>query len=380
MEKYLKKQKKRRIKKYLTTVFISILIVIIIALLYVLYNNIDVTNQTDLSRKQVEISRLSQTIDEVSKNDKTITDMIEEVNASVVGISKLKNAGETIFNEEASSKIGLGTGMIVSSNGYILTNEHVSGARYSNCYVTLESGKTYQGNVVWSDSNIDLAIVKINCKNLPYVTLGNSAEVKVGQIVYAIGNPIGFEFQRSVTSGIISAVDRTIVLEEEEKSSYMEDLIQTDATINPGNSGGPLINTDGQVIGINSVKITSAEGIGFAIPINVVKAIIQSYISVGNFEEAYLGIFAYDKKVIPYLDNNLKIDNGIYVVQVNNNSPAYTYGLKEKDVILSIDGISLEKMCDLRSYIYTRKPGEEVTLQVLRNNRQFNIELKLSKK
>lgn len=136
---------------------------------------------------------------------------------------------------------------------------------------------------------------KNKCKNLQYITLGNSSDVKLGQIVYAIGNPIGFEFQRTVTSGIVSATNRTIILNEDEKSSYMENLIQTDATINPGNSGGPLVNESGEVIGINSVKITSAEGIGFAIPINIVKTIIQSFVTSGEFEEAYLGVFAYDK-------------------------------------------------------------------------------------
>lgn len=217
-------------------------------------------------------------------------------------------------------------------------------------------------------------------KNLQYITLGNSSDVKLGQIVYAIGNPIGFEFQRTVTSGIVSATNRTIILNEDEKSSYMEDLIQTDATINPGNSGGPLVNESGEVIGINSVKITSAEGIGFAIPINIVKTIIQSFVTSGEFEEAYLGVFAYDKNIIPYLDNNLEIDDGIYVAQVNSKSSAEMYGIKEKDILLEVDGIALEKMCNLRSYIYTKKPGDEVTFRVLRNKRESNITVKLSKK
>ncbi len=241
-------------------------------------------------------------------------------------------------------------------------------------------GRNYQGNVVWSDSDIDLAMVKINVKDLPYVVLGDSDSVKVGQTVYAIGNPIGFEFQRTVTSGIVSAINRTIILDEDENSSYMENLIQTDATINPGNSGGPLINSQGEVLGINSVKITSAEGIGFAIPINTAKTIIQSFITSGNFEEAYLGIFAYDKNIIPYLDSNLKIENGIYVVKINKNSPAAQYGLKEKDILLEVDGIKLEKMSDLRCYIYSKKPGDKVNFEILRNKRQINMQVMLTKK
>lgn len=381
MEEYLKRERRKRIKRYCIGVIISILLVIILALTYLVYFQIDInTTPTNLSQQTTDVTKLSQTVEQVEKQDKTITEVIEQVNEAIVGISKLKNSGTTIFLEDGTSELGLGTGMIVSENGYILTNEHVSGGKYSNCYVTLSTGKSYQGNVVWSDSTLDLAIVKINSKNLPFVTLGDSSNVKVGQSVYAIGNPIGFEFQRTVTSGIISAVDRTILLEEEGSTSYMEDLIQTDATINPGNSGGPLINNQGEVIGINSIKITSAEGIGFAIPINTAKNIIQSFITTGKFEEAYLGVFAYDKNIIPYLDSNLNLENGIYVVQVTFNSPAARYGIQEKDVLLEVDGISLNKMCDLRCYIYEKKPGDTVTLKVLRNNREMNMEVTLGRK
>ena len=194
------------------------------------------------------------------------------------------------------------------------------------------------------------------------------------------GNPIGFEFQRSVTSGIISAVNRTIKIEEENKSSYMEDLIQTDATINPGNSGGPLINPEGEVIGINSIKITSAEGIGFATPINYIKPIIEKITSTGEFNEANLGIFAYAKEAIPYLDSNLNFTRGIYVAQVNIDGPAFTAGLKVGDIIKKIDALELQKMSELRGYIYTKSPGDEVTLQVARGNKTIEIKVKLGKK
>lgn len=189
---------------------------------------------------------------------------------------------------------------------------------------------------------------------MKYAVLGDSDNIRVGEKVYAIGNPIGFEFERTVTSGIISAVNRTIKIEEDEDVSYMSNLIQTDATINLGNSGGPLINIDGEVIGINTIKISSAEGIGFAVPINLIKTIIEKLATQGKFEEASIGIFAYDKNVIPYIDKNLKFDTGIYVVQVSRGSSAYNAGLREKDIIIKIDNITLEKMSDLRKYIYTK--------------------------
>lgn len=160
----------------------------------------------------------------------------------------------------------------------------------------------------------------------------------------------------------------------------MSNLIQTDATINLGNSGGPLINIDGEVIGINTIKISSAEGIGFAVPINLIKTIIEKLAIQGKFEEASIGIFAYDKNVIPYIDKNLKFDTGIYVVQVSKGSSAYNAGLREKDIIIKIDNITLEKMSDLRKYIYTKNVGDEVILRIQRNNVEKEVKMMLTRK
>ena len=321
-----------------------------------------------------------QSVEEVKENNKTVTEMIAGMNNSVVGISKVQNSGTSIFSDDNITSLGLGTGLIVTKNGYILTNAHVSGEKYSKCYVTLVDGKTYDGSVVWSNTDIDMSIVKINQNNLEVAVLGDSDSIKVGETVYAIGNPIGYEFQRTVTSGIISALNRTIKFEEDGNETYMEDLIQTDATINPGNSGGPLINIDGEVIGINGVKITSAEGISFAIPINTVKSVISSFEQTGKFEEASLGVFAFDKNVLGYIDENLRFNQGIYVAKVNANSAAKDAGIKSGDIILSIDGNKLERMCDLRCYIYTKKPGDKVKLKIQRNYREIEIEATLKKK
>ena len=298
----------------------------------------------------------------------------------MVGISKIKNMGTSIFTNGSSSNLGIGTGFIVSKDGYIVTNEHVAGEKFSNCYVTLENGKSFTGNVVWSDSNLDISIVKINMKNLDYISLGDSNESRIGETVYAIGNPVGYEFQRTVTSGIISAVDRTVKFTENDQEIYMADLIQTDATINPGNSGGPLIKPDGTVIAVNSVKITSAEGIGFAVPINVIKPVVQKFIETGNFEEATIGVFAYDKNVIPYLNNGIKFENGIYVEEVTKNSSAENSGIKKGDIITKIDGKEINKMNELKEYIYTKNPGDEISLTILRNKNIIETKTILTKK
>jgi S1-C subfamily serine protease len=198
--------------------------------------------------------------------------------------------------------------------------------------------------------------------------------------VYAIGNPVGFEFQRSVTKGIVSGLNRTIKIEEDGTSTYMEDLIQTDATINEGNSGGALITKNGELIGINSIKITSAEGMGFAVPVNIIKPIIEKLEKDGKFEESYLGIYGYDKEVIPYMNSSLKFNYGIYVAEISTDGPLYNSELNVGDIITKIDDTEISKMNDLRKYIYTKSPGDSVNLEVERNGKVFNVSVKLGYK
>ena len=376
---YIKRDKNKKLKEDLIKILIFLLVFLIFILGYIVYQDIQISNE-NISNENIEIKRNYQTIDEMQEKNKTVTEMISDLNNCVVGISKIENKGNSIFSNENITNLGLGTGVIVEKNGYILTNAHVSGEKYSKCYVTLVDGKTYEGQVVWSNVDIDMSIVKINQKNLQEAKLGNSDNIKVGETVYAIGNPIGFEFQRTVTSGIISALNRTIKFEEENKEVYMEDLIQTDATINPGNSGGPLINIDGEVIGINGVKITSAEGISFAIPINSVKGVIDSFKNNGKFDEPSLGVFAFDNSVLGYINENFKFTEGIYIESINKNSAAEISGLKEGDIILTIDDKTLKRMCDLRCYIYTKKQGDKVKLKIQRNYREIEIEATLKRK
>ncbi len=376
---YEYKKRPNKLLKIISTLILMIVVSVISIFLYDMYVNIDIYSSEQASQS-MGANRVSynQTLDEDTSND--ITKILENTIECVVGISKIKNTGSSIFLNNSTSDLGLGTGMIVTENGYILTNWHVAGDKYSNCYVTLENGKTISGNVTWSDKDLDLAIVKINVSNLKYITLGDSDNIKIGQKAYAIGNPIGVEFQRTVTSGIISGVNRTVKVDDENGSSYMEDLIQTDATINPGNSGGPLINSNGEVIGINSIKITNAEGIGFAVPVNIIKPIIQSFANEGKFEEAYLGIFAYDRSVIPYLDSNIDFNSGVYVAQISADGPSYSSGLRTGDIITKVDDTTINKMSMLRSYIYSKKAGDEIKLTILRNNKERVITVKLGKR
>lgn len=372
-------EKLAKTKKIFLRLMMITFLVLIFWWLYGMYAKIEVSDSIQ-ENSEYNAEKTGITVTEAEENSKTISDTIEEANKAVVGISKIKNMGTSIFTDGSSSSLGIGTGFIVSQDGYIVTNEHVSGEKLSNCYVTLENGKSFTGNVVWSDSNLDISIVKINMKNLDYISLGNSNESRIGETVYAIGNPVGYEFQRTVTSGIISAVDRTVKFTENNQEIYMADLIQTDATINPGNSGGPLIKPDGTVIAVNSVKITSADGIGFAVPINVIKPVVQKFVETGNFEEATIGIFAYDKNVIPYLNNGIKFENGIYVEEVTKNSSAENSDIKKGDIITKIDGKEINKMNELKEYIYTKNPGDEINLTILRNKNTIETKVTLTKK
>lgn len=364
-------------------IIIPILLIIVCfsALLFLNTYSREQKNSNNYKTTRLESTNYSENVEKVEEKSQSLADVIENVTKSVVGISKLKNTGNSILSKSNESQLGLGTGVIVSSKGYILSNQHLTGEKYSKCYVTLEDGRNFDGTVVWSDVDLDLSIVKISAKDLPAVTLADSNSIRVGESVYAIGNPIGFEFRRTVTSGIISAKNRTIKLEEGENLSYMTDLIQTDATINPGNSGGPLIYANGEVIGINTVKITTAEGIGFAVPINVVKQVIKSFDETDKFEEPTIGIFAYDKEVIPYLTSiDPNFNKGIYVASIIQNGPASNTDLKVGDIITAFDGLEINTMNELREYIYTKKPNDEIQIKYTRGKINREITLKLGRK
>lgn len=369
---------KNKVLKSIIIILIFTLILLTVYNMYTMYQNIEIYSNYEVSRTSLS-TNLNQNVENIGENKNDKATMIENVIDSVVGISKLKSIGSSILGTSTEEELGLGTGIIVSENGYILSNSHVTGGKYSSCYVTLEDKNTYSGEVVWADFDLDLSITKINADNLKYAKLGDSEKIRIGEETYAIGNPIGYEFRRTVTAGIISALNRTIKIDEDNKSTYMSNLIQTDATINPGNSGGPLINSEGEVIGVNTVKITSAEGIGFAIPINVIKPIVEKFVNQGNFEEATLGIFIYDQDIAQYLSLSSNVINGIYVSQVVVNGPAYGTDLKEGDIITSIDNVQLRTINHLREYLYKKNPGDEVILNVLRGKINKDVKIKLGR-
>ncbi len=319
----------------------------------------------------------SQNDDNKSQNE--ISQIISDVSDSVVGISFVNVGVEDLLNVNGAEKMGLGSGVIVSSKGYIITNQHIAQKVGSSVNITLNNGEKLQGKVIWNEAVIDLAIIKVNARNLSVAKLGDSSNLFVGDDVIAIGNPLGMEFQGTCTKGIISGINRTFSFEDNGQKYFMEDLIQTDASINPGNSGGPLLDSYGRVIGINTIKLEKAEGIGFAVPINVVKPLIEKLEENGSINEAYLGVYAYDKEVIPYVDKTIKIDRGIYITEIDEYGPCRNSGLKVGDIIVEVDGKEVNKMIELREYIYSKEPGNQVILRVI-DGEEKEVIVRLGKK
>lgn len=294
---------------------------------------------------------------------------------TVVGItSDVEKQVNTFFGPQVQKGQSMGSGFIIDSNGYIVTNAHVIGdGEYKNITVSLADGSTEPGEVLWYDSAIDLAIVKINKTGLHAAEIGDSDELAVGQPVVAIGNPMTLDLERTVTQGIISGLNRSIALDD---GSVMEPLIQTDASINSGNSGGPLLNAKGQVIGINTAKMSSAEGLGFSIPINTAKPILEQIIKTGKFSTVYLGITGVDVETYEKaLGVDIKAEYGVVVVEATKDSPAYEAGLQNGDVITAIDGEKVESMVSLKKKLYSYKEGDKASLTISRNGEEKTIEV-----
>lgn len=282
---------------------------------------------------------------------------------------------------------GLGSGVIISEDGYILTNEHVIHDA-DNIKIKLADGTEYNGKLEASDKDSDIALVKINGKkDFPFAVLGTSDDLKVGEWAVAIGNPFGFvvdDPKPTVTVGVVSAVGRTIQAGRQlGNTRKYTNLIQTDAAINPGNSGGPLVNILGEVIGINTAIFSTSggsEGIGFAIPINTAKRIKNDLMAHGRVIRPMIGIQlqSLDKKWAKYY--GLKEENGVLVAGIINSSPAEKAGIKKGDIILKLDGIEIKDARDMVEKVQNKRVGDKVALDILRDERKLKIEIVLAEK
>jgi S1-C subfamily serine protease len=295
-------------------------------------------------------------------------------------IPRYRDSGQTEKKE-----IGGGSGFLVSSDGYIVTNKHVVDEEDAEYTVFTKDGEEYKAEVIDEDSLNDIAVLKIEGENFPYLEFGDSDNLKVGQTVIAIGNPL-LEFNNSVSVGVISGLSRNITAGNRffGKRERLEDVIQTDAAINPGNSGGPLLDINGKVIGIN-VAIANGENIGFSIPSNLVKAAVESVKEKGRIIRPYLGL-----RYVPITEsikekNNLNVDYGVLVIRGNSiedlavipGSPADKAGIVENDIILEVDGEKLDGTKSLSKIIASKNVGDTVTLKILHKGEEKEIKVTL---
>lgn len=296
------------------------------------------------------------------------------VTPAIVGITN-KATVRNYFGQVGETAVGTGSGVIFREDGYIITNYHViEGA--TSLSVSLADGRIVDGTIVGADATTDIAVVKIDADNLTAAVLGDSDQLEVGELAIAIGNPLGEEFARTVTEGIISGTNRTIQAEDR---TYT--VIQTDAAINSGNSGGALVNSKGEVIGINSVKIQSngVEGMGFAIPINEVKPIVQELMDNGYVSRPYMGItgMTLTNQVVQYYRLNPQVSQGVLVYSTVAGSPAQQAGIQPGDVLYKVDSTVLESMEQLTEYLADHKAGDKLTFLVDRSGKSIEATVTL---
>jgi len=302
--------------------------------------------------------------------EETLVEAVEKISKSVVNIASVRMIQDQIFRVFPVE--GVGSGVIIDTDGYILTNYHVIDDA-QRLRVTLSDGRMFNGKVVGVDPPTDLAVIKIEAKEeIPVAKLGDSSNLKVGQIVLAVGNPFGLTGGPTVTSGIVSSLNRAIQTE-----NGMLELIQTDAAINPGNSGGPLVNTTGKVVAINTANMPYAQGIGFAVPIDTAKAILKELIERGRVSRPWIGVTSVKitRSLARYY--RLPVNEGVLVIQIEPFSPADNAGMRKGDIIEEIDKNKVEKPAQISEYINKKQVGNTIALTVNRNGKLIQVSLRL---
>lgn len=372
-------KKKKEAKFSLTTLLVAIVLSAAIGAgssvvgFSVLKNNVLEQNNSNKQGNSITNINVEKTAENV------IEAVAEKVEPSVVGIAT--TAATSSFFGGDSESVGEGSGVIYSSDGYIITNYHVIESAISSysskieVYLTADAEKAYPATVVGYNISNDLAVIKINVTGLTAIELGEISKVSVGQYAIAIGSPGGLEFMGSVTSGIISGLNRVI---SDSSSGSEVNLIQTDAAINPGNSGGALVNTEGKLIGINSSKIaaTEFEGMGFAIPVDTVVKICDKIIAKENDPNPYIGITISEKYDAETL-KKLGYPSGAVVKSVISSGPAYSAGLRSGDIITTFNNKEVTDYSVLNDFVSETTPGNKVTVKFYRAGRYYTTNLEI---
>ena len=337
---------------------------------YFVVKNMTGITETINKNGQVESSTISIKNSSVSTENAVAKKSLD----SVVGITTVGVQENMFFQGRVVE--GVGSGVVVSKDGYILTNAHVvQDGKAEKIDVLLTNGKKSSAKLLWYDTTLDLAVIKTDLTGLKPVEMGDSDKVQIGDKAIAIGNPLGLDLQSTLTSGYISGKDRTITLQN---GLQMDGLMQTDAAINSGNSGGGLFDQEGKLIGINTAK-ASAEGIGFTIPINVAKSIVDNIVTGGSFEGVKLGISGVDVKTFQQATGQkLSIDKGIYVVEVVKGSSAQKAGITRGDIITKVNGKQINTMSSLKKVLLEVRPKQKGKITVYRDGSTKDLDIEFS--
>jgi len=307
----------------------------------------------------------------VTTEEQAIENAVKIASPAVVQIN-ITSVSQNPFGFSSGTQEGLGSGFIITSDGYVLTNNHVV-ENATKITVMLKDGREFRGQVVGTDITSDVAVVKISGTNLPTVELGDSSTLTVGQKVIAIGNPYGLS--QTVTTGVISALERNV---QASATETLVGVVQTDAAINPGNSGGPLVDLSGRVVGMNTMIYQDAQGLGFSVSVNTAKKVYDAIIKDGKVTWPALGIQGATLTTSIAEQYNLKVSQGVYIVQITSGSGAEAVGLKIGDVITTIDGKSMTTIDGVLSYIRSKSVGDTVQVVADRNGttKTFSVILK----
>ncbi|GMN09143.1 Do family serine endopeptidase [Croceitalea sp. MTPC9] len=304
--------------------------------------------------------------------EKTVNAVVHVKNMALV---QRNPVAQFFYGSEATQKpqVGTGSGVIISPDGYIVTNNHVID-RATKLEVTLNNNKSYEAEVVGADANSDIALLKIDVENLPYLAFGDSDNAKIGEWVLAVGNP--FNLTSTVTAGIVSAKARSLAV------ARNQSFIQTDAAVNPGNSGGALVNTNGDLIGINTAitsQTGSYVGYSFAVPSNIAKKVVDDLLEFGNVQKGILGVSALNVNTPEARERGIDEIQGVYISRVEEESGAQDAGLEEGDVIKQVDNVKVTKFSELTGYLSAKRPGDKVEVLIDRDGKRMTIPVTLKK-
>ena len=367
-------------KKIISTLFISLLGALIALIIHNFYfNNSDnlklnkEDNVVNISYNPNSKNNSLKSVDFVEAAEKTIHSVVHVKNTSITGSN---SSVWDYFNKNERTRVGMGSGVIISKDGYIITNNHVI-ENATTIEVTTNENKTYEAELLGSDEVSDIAVLKIIGKeSFPYIRFADSDQTKIGEWVLAVGNP--FNLTSTVTAGIISAKSRDL----NDYDSKNQSFIQTDAAVNSGNSGGALVNTDGDLIGINTA-ITSGTGgfvgYSFAVPSNIARKVFEDIIEYGNVQKGLLGVTGFGLNSKSADELNLNLTEGFYINDVQTEMGAAKAGIVKGDVIISLDNIKIEKFSDLSGYLSTKRPGDKISVGLIRDNAKLNLNVVLEK-